>query len=167
MLEFSKVSCFDSKPTPMAPVIEDTVLMFHQAEDRHHSVDIRLPDDPVVLMIDPILIRHALFNLLFNAAQAASNDDPIVITLESEIDPDANAPGWSLAVTNRGPVIPPDVLEKVFVPFFTTRSDGTGLGLPVVQHVALLHGGHVSASSDADSGTRFALWLPMSQPKAA
>jgi signal transduction histidine kinase len=64
-------------------------------------------------------------------------------------------------------VIPPDVLEKVFVPFFTTRSDGTGLGLPVVQHVALLHGGHVSASSDADSGTRFALWLPMSQPKAA
>lgn len=161
MLEFSKVSCFDSKPTPMASLIEDTVLLFRQAEDRHHPVEIRLPDEQVVLMVDPILIRHALFNLLLNAAQAASGDDPIVITLEAEADPDTQAQGWTLAVTDRGAGIAPDVLEKIFVPFFTTRSDGTGLGLPVVQHVALLHGGHVSASSEPDNGTRFALWLPM------
>jgi signal transduction histidine kinase len=64
MLEFSKVSCFDSKPTPMRPLIEDTVLMFRQTEDRHLPVDVRLPEEPVVLTIDPILIRHALFNLV-------------------------------------------------------------------------------------------------------
>jgi signal transduction histidine kinase len=167
MLEFSKVSCFDSKPTPMASLIEDTVLLFRQAEDRHHPVDVRLPDEPVVLMVDPILIRHALFNLLLNAAQAASGDDPIVITLEAAVEPDGNATGWSLAVTDRGTGIPPDVLEKIFVPFFTTRNDGTGLGLPVVQHVALLHGGHVSATSEPGNGTRLALWLPMSQPQSA
>jgi signal transduction histidine kinase len=51
-------------------------------------------------------------------------------------------------------------MEKIFVPFFTTRSDGTGLGLPVVQHVVLLHDGHVSATSEPCDGTRFALWLP-------
>lgn len=164
MLEFSKVSCFDSKPTPMASLIEDTVLLFRQAEDRHHPVEIRLPEEPVVLMVDPILIRHALFNLLLNAAQAASGDDPIVITLEPEADPDTHAKGWTLAVTDRGAGIAPDVLEKIFVPFFTTRSDGTGLGLPVVQHVALLHGGHVSATSEPGNGTRFALWLPMVPP---
>lgn len=160
MLEFSKISCFDSKPTPMAPLIEDTVLMFRQAEVRHHPVDIRLPEAPVVLTIDPILIRHALFNLLQNAAQATRNDDPIVITLAPETDPVRKLPGWSLAVTDHGIGIPPEVMDKIFVPFFTTRSDGTGLGLPVVQHVALLHDGHVSAHSEAGSGTRIALWLP-------
>ena len=161
MLEFSKVSCFDSKPTSMGPLIEDTVLMFRQAEDRHHPVDVRLPDAPVVLMVDPILIRHALFNLLQNAAQAAGDDSPIVITLEAAVEPNGTAVGWTLAVSDRGAGIPADVLEKIFIPFFTTRSDGTGLGLPVVQHVVLLHGGHVSATSEPDNGTRFALWLPM------
>jgi signal transduction histidine kinase len=118
-------------------------------------------------MVDPILIRHALFNLLLNAAHATSGDDQIVITLEQEADPDTGAKGWSLAVTDRGTGIAPDVLEKVFDPFFTTRSQGTGLGLPVVQHVVLLHGGHVSANSEPGVGTRFALWLPMTQPKSA
>jgi len=46
------------------------------------------------------------------------------------------------------------------VPFYTTRSDGTGLGLPVVQHVALLHNGQVSVSSEPGHGTRIAIWLP-------
>ncbi len=167
MLEFSRVSCFDSKPTPMAPLIEDTVLMFRQAEDRHHPVDIRVPEEPVVLMVDPILIRHALFNLLQNAAQAAGGDSPIVISLEAAAEPNGTAVGWTLAVSDRGAGIPAGVMEKIFIPFFTTRSDGTGLGLPVVQHVVLLHGGHVSATSEPGSGTRFALWLPMTQPQAA
>ena len=167
MLEFSKVSCFDSKPTPLAPLIEDTVLLFRQAEDRHHPVEVRLPDEQVVLTVDPILIRHALFNLLLNAAQATSGDDPIIITLERESDPVTHAEGWTLAVSDRGAGIAPDVLEKVFVPFFTTRSDGTGLGLPVVQHVVLLHGGRVSASSEPGAGTRFALWLPIIPPTKA
>lgn len=167
MLEFSRVSCFDSKPTPMAPLIEDTVLMFRQAEDRHHSVDIRVPKEPVVLMVDPILIRHALFNLLQNAAQAAGGDNPIVITLEAAVEPNGTAAGWTLAVCDHGAGIPAGVMEKIFIPFFTTRSDGTGLGLPVVQHVVLLHGGHVSATSEPGNGTRFALWLPMNQSQAA
>ena len=167
MLEFSRVSCFDSKPTPMAPLIEDTVLMFRQAEDRHHPVDIRVPDEPVVLMVDPILIRHALFNLLQNAAQAAGDDSPIVISLEAAVEPNGTAAGWTLAVSDHGAGIPAAVMEKIFIPFFTTRSDGTGLGLPVVQHVVLLHGGHVSATSEPGNGTRFALWLPMNQSQAA
>jgi hypothetical protein len=55
-------------------------------------------------------------------------------------------------------------MEKIFVPFYTTRSDGTGLGLPVVQHVALLHDGQVTVSSEPGHGTRIAMWLPDSSP---
>lgn len=160
MLEFSKVSCFDAKPTSMATLIEDTVLMFRQAESRHLPVQIELPDTPVILTVDPILIRHALFNLLLNAAQATADNAPIGITLAPATDPMRGTPGWELAVIDHGRGIAPEVLDKVFVPFFTTRSDGTGLGLPVVQHVALLHDGQVTVQSELGHGTRFALWFP-------
>jgi signal transduction histidine kinase len=161
MLGFSKVSCFESRPTPMAELIEDTVLLFRQAESRHLPVEVKLPEAPAVLTVDPVLIRHALFNLLVNAAQAtADGDGGIEISLERGIDRERNRPGWTLAVADHGRGMPPEVMEKVFVPFFTTRSDGTGLGLPVVQHVALLHDGQVTVSSEPGHGTRFAMWLP-------
>jgi signal transduction histidine kinase len=118
-----------------------------------------------VLTIDPILIRHALFNLLVNAAQATTDDAAILITLEREDDPTRGVPGWSLAVRDRGRGMPPEVMEKIFVPFYTTHSDGTGLGLPVVQHVALLHNGQVNVSSEPGHGTRIAIWLPHSVPQ--
>ncbi len=167
MLAFSKISCFDSRPTPMTDLIEDTVLLFRQTENKHLPVETRLPDEPVVLTVDPILIRHALFNLLVNAAQATSDDSAIEISLAREDDPVRKVPGWSLAVKDQGRGMPPEVLEKIFVPFYTTRSDGTGLGLPVVQHVALLHDGQVSASSEPGHGTRIALWLPESLPASS
>lgn len=161
MLGFSKVSCFESKPTPMAALIEDTVLLFRQAERRHLPVEVRLPEEPAVLNVDPVLMRHALFNLLLNAAQATpEGGGGITISLAREADRERNRPGWTLAVEDRGRGMPPEVMEKVFVPFFTTRSDGTGLGLPVVQHVALLHDGQVTVTSEPGRGTRFAIWLP-------
>ena len=161
MLGFSKVSCFESRPTPMAGLIEDTVLLFRQAESRHLPVEVKLPEAPAVLTVDPVLIRHALFNLLVNAAQATPDgEDGIEISLERGEDRERNLPGWTLAVTDHGRGMPTEVMEKIFVPFYTTRSDGTGLGLPVVQHVALLHDGQVTVSSEPGHGTRFAIWLP-------
>ena len=166
MLRFSKVSSFESKPTSVAEVIEETVLMFRQTESRQLPVETRLPDHAVVLTVDPILIRHALFNLLMNAAQATPDEGAIVIALDPQADPDTGAPGWLLSVTDHGKGIAPEIMDKIFLPFFTTRSDGTGLGLPVVQHVALLHGGYVTANNMAGGGTQFALWLPQ-EPKLA
>lgn len=168
MLRFSKVSSFESKPTPMAQVIEETVLMFRQTERRQITVETRLPEQSVVLTVDPILIRHALFNLLTNAAQASADDSAsaIVIGLDFKVNPDSGAPGWSLSVTDHGQGIAADILDRIFLPFFTTRSDGTGLGLPVVQHVALVHGGYVSASTVLGAGTQFAIWLPTENPLA-
>lgn len=160
MLAFSKVSSFESKPTEMANLIEDTVLLFRQTENQHLPVEVHLPDAPVVLNVDPLLIRHALFNLLANAAQATTDGGAIAIGLERAFDPEHGAPGWSLAVSDHGRGMPPAVLAKIFVPFYTTRSDGTGLGLPVVQHVALLHDGQVTASSEPGHGTCITIWLP-------
>lgn len=160
MLRFSKVSNFESKPTALAQVVEETVLLFRQTERRQFQLEVHLPEQSVVLTLDPILVRHALFNLLINAAQASVDGSVIVIALEAAPHPESAAPGWRLTVTDHGKGIAPELLDKIFLPFFTTRKDGTGLGLPVVQHVALLHGGFVSASNQSGGGTQFTIWLP-------
>lgn len=164
MLRFAKVSKFDCHSTDMAQVVNETVLMFRQTIRRQIQVELVLPDQPVVLMADPILLRHALFNLLVNAAQATEGDGAIVISLQAQPHPETGAPGWRLAVRDHGKGIAPEILDKVFTPFFTTRHEGTGLGLPVVQHVALLHQGFVSVENLPEGGTQFAVWLPQAIP---
>lgn len=162
MLRFAKVSKFDCHSTDMAQVVNETVLMFRQTVRRQIQVELLLPDHAVVLMADPILLRHALFNLLVNAAQATEGEGAIVISLQAQSHPETGAPGWVLSVRDHGKGIAPEILGKVFTPFFTTRHEGTGLGLPVVQHVALLHQGFVSVQNLPEGGTQFAVWLPQS-----
>jgi signal transduction histidine kinase len=164
MLRFAKVSKFECHPTDMAQVVNETVLMFRQTDRRQIQVELALPDHAVVLMVDPILLRHALFNLLVNAAQATEGEGSIVISLQAQSHPETVAPGWVLSVRDHGKGIAPEILGKVFTPFFTTRHEGTGLGLPVVQHVALLHQGFVSVENLPEGGTQFAVWLPQSNP---
>jgi signal transduction histidine kinase len=164
MLRFAKVSKFECHPTDMAQVVNETVLMFRQTDRRQIQVELALPDHAVVLMVDPILLRHALFNLLVNAAQATEGEGSIVISLQAQSHPETVAPGWVLSVRDHGKGIAPEILGKVFTPFFTTRLEGTGLGLPVVQHVALLHQGFVSVENLPEGGTQFAVWLPQSNP---
>jgi signal transduction histidine kinase len=162
MLRFAKVSKFDCHSTDMVQVINETVLMFRQTLSGQARVEPQLPDHAVVLMVDPILLRHALFNLLMNAGQATQGDGAIVISLQARPHPTTGAPGWALSVRDHGKGIAPEILDKVFTPFFTTRREGTGLGLPVVQHVALLHQGFVSVENLPEGGTQFAIWLPQS-----
>jgi signal transduction histidine kinase len=72
-----------------------------------------------------------------------------------------------ICVADNGPGIPERDLQKIFLPFYTTKSEGTGLGLAVVQKVALQHGGSIEArnrsSSGAGGGAEFLLWLPLRQ----
>ncbi|MDO9145653.1 ATP-binding protein [Rhodoferax sp.] len=160
MLRFAKVSKFECHPTDLAQVVEETVLMFRQTLRHQMPVELVFPEEKVVLLMDAILLRHALFNLLLNAAQATDDESPVVISLQAQPHPETGAPGWRLAVRDHGKGIAPEILDKVFTPFFTTRHEGTGLGLPVVQHVALLHQGFVTVENLPEGGTQFAVWLP-------
>ena len=70
MMEFTKVSCFDRKPTEMKSLIEETLVLCQQSATNASPMEADLPEEPVMLKVDPILIRHALFNLISNALQA-------------------------------------------------------------------------------------------------
>jgi signal transduction histidine kinase len=66
-------------------------------------------------------------------------------------------------VADDGPGIPETDLPKIFLPFYTTKSEGTGLGLAVVQKVALQHGGSIEGRNRQGGGAEFLLWLPLRQ----
>lgn len=126
------------------------------------GVSIRTEGSFAQISGDAGLLRQALLNLTRNAAEAASsNGHPgeVAICGAQEAHGGRN---WQLvAVRDNGPGIPAGSLDKIFVPFFTTKASGTGLGLPVVQKIALQHGGRVEARNQPQGGAEFDLWLPL------
>jgi PAS domain S-box-containing protein len=113
---------------------------------------------------DEALIRQALVNLTRNAAEAARGSGKAANVYISGSLEDLGGRKWQrLCVADNGPGIPEHDLPKIFLPFYTTKSEGTGLGLAVVQKVALQHGGSIEARNAAGIGAEFLLWLPLRQ----
>jgi signal transduction histidine kinase len=113
---------------------------------------------------DEALIRQALLNLARNGAESAreSGESPQVIILGTIED--LGGRRWQrICVADNGRGIAEQDLPKIFLPFYTTKSDGTGLGLAVVQKVALQHSGSIEARNRPQGGAEFLLWLPLRQ----
>jgi len=97
----------------------------------------------------------ALTNLLANAMQACDAEGKVVLTIEP-----ATVNQMLFKVADNGRGIAPEILERLFEPFFTTRTEGTGLGLAIVREVAQIHGGDVTVQSKLGAGSAFSLRLP-------
>ena len=157
MLRLNQVARFEPQAVQMKALVQETIAFVQQSMDSHPNVSFEAPDGEVMLAADPVLIRHALFNLIHNAAQAGPGL-PVAVALSAELR--SGIPGWRLAVADSGPGMTPEVAAKLFTPFFTTRAGGTGLGLSVAQHIALQHGGSISAENKPGGGALFTVWLP-------
>jgi signal transduction histidine kinase len=113
---------------------------------------------------DEALIRQALVNLTRNAAEAAREGGQAPrVTISGTIEELGGRKWQRISVADNGPGIPQQDLPKIFLPFYTTKSEGTGLGLAVVQKVALQHGGSIEARNRQGGGAEFLLWLPLRQ----
>ncbi len=111
---------------------------------------------------DEGLLRQALLNLARNAAEAvASQPFGGRVTLRGTIERSSGRSVQRISIADNGPGIPPEDLPKIFVPFYTTKANGTGLGLAVVQKIVVQHGGTVEARNQPEGGAEFILWLPL------
>lgn len=110
---------------------------------------------------DEVLLRQALSNLVRNALEACAGAGiPPAIVLQGSVDPGAGL--LRVAVVDNGPGIEPGMRERVFRPFVTTRPDGTGLGLALVQKIVVTHNGRVQAlPGPAGAGTAMQIVLPL------
>jgi signal transduction histidine kinase len=125
---------------------------------------IRAEGDFMEIPCDEALLRQALLNLTRNAAEAVRDRGAAGrVTISGSVQDRLGRPWQRLAVSDNGPGIPDQDLSKIFLPFYTTKSEGTGLGLAVVQKVAMQHGGAIEARNHTDGGAEFILWLPLRQ----
>jgi nitrogen fixation/metabolism regulation signal transduction histidine kinase len=109
---------------------------------------------------DEVLLRQALSNLCRNAFEACDNAHVIPrISIDGERDSSHGV--LRISVCDNGPGIPDAVAARVFRPFFTTKANGTGLGLALVQKIIVTHNGRVSVVNDDGGGARFIVTLPV------
>jgi len=134
----------------------DDVRRLLRVQIEEHDLDLRThvtPDD-LQVTADPELIEQVLINLVLNAIQAVEDRPAARIELRARIDRRSRP---VLQVADNGPGIPPDVQEKIFIPFFTTKDDGSGIGLSLSRQIMRLHGGALTVRSDPDEETVFTL----------
>jgi signal transduction histidine kinase len=157
VLQLSQLTRSERQPTDISQLARDTVGFFQQSLGSHLSVTIDAPSEALISDVDENLVRNALFNLIHNASQVDPNGTVAVSVTGEQRE---GRPGVSIAVSDNGPGFPPELADKLFTPFFTTRRGGTGLGLSIAQHIAILHGGTISAENRPEGGASFTLWLP-------
>ncbi|TVQ37029.1 MAG: HAMP domain-containing protein [Wenzhouxiangella sp.] len=116
------------------------------------------------VMADPHRLRQVLLNLVRNAQEAQPDARP---TLAIDLGPrqrDGEA-GVRLILRDDGPGFAPDMLDRVFEPYVTTKPRGTGLGLAIVRRIIEEHGGHIELANDPAGGARIDLWLRAAEPQ--
>jgi signal transduction histidine kinase len=135
----------------------ESTLPLVEAEGERRKVRIetgwgsRMP----LILCDQGRIRQALLNLLLNAIQASPEGERVEIRVRQ-----AGARAL-IDVVDRGGGIPVEMREKIFLPFFTTKTEGTGLGLPMALKIVQAHGGRLRAMENPDKGTIFRIALPL------
>jgi len=146
------------KPVPIETLLADTVTALQPMLDRH-GVSVESEVDPTLkqVSVDGMHFEQAVVSLVTNAIQASRPGQTVRLRVE-RIPGD---PGhWRFSVEDEGAGIPPELREKIFEPYFTTKPDGNGIGLSMAQKIVRLHGGRLSVESEVGRGSRFEMYMP-------
>ncbi|MFH0909848.1 MAG: ATP-binding protein [bacterium] len=140
---------------PLKEIIDNTIeFLRHEIKDRDILVEVEAPDDLPPAFVDKQQIRQAFFNIIRNGMQAMPHGGILKITLSS------TDRFVAVAFKDTGSGIAPDDLGNIFEPYYTTKSEGSGLGLMIVQRIVRDHGGEIEVDSAPRAGTTFTIFLP-------
>ncbi len=144
------------EPTALSAVLS-RALDFVEGQARGHGIMLRRSLDATLraARCDPEQIYQVALNLIVNALQILPSGG--VLTVRTVLGHNGRV---GFEVSDNGPGIPPEACERIFMPFFTMRAGGTGLGLALVQRVVQAHQGTVSVDSVLGRGTTFRVELP-------
>jgi two-component system NtrC family sensor kinase len=148
-------------------------LAYHgfRAKDKTFNVDLKTSFDPALPKIEVVQqdIGRVLLNLITNAFYVLARESPkpeanrVTLTTQFLPSTNENRSKVKIMVADNGPGMPPDVLNKIFQPFFTTKptGEGTGLGLSISFDIIKAHQGNISVDSKLGEGTVFTIELPV------
>ena len=145
-------------PTPVCTKVSITELCMDLKKlFPEEYIHFEIPSSDLTLYIDRAQIEQVFINLLKNAREACGRQSDKDIRVEVIISPAGNK---LLTVSDNGEGILPDVLDKIFVPFFTTKTSGSGIGLSLCKQIMTLHEGSINVKSESGKGSKFILTFP-------
>lgn len=157
-LSLAGPSTLDLHPVEMARVIGHVCdLLRPEAAARGIELRIQLPPSHPPLLADSGQLIQALVNLVINAIQAVEQNGWVEVRAGTEARGDA----LFMEVRDSGPGVPVDKQSTIFEPFFTTKTEGSGLGLWIVQQIITAHGGAVNVLNTPGGGAAFVVHLPL------
>jgi nitrogen-specific signal transduction histidine kinase len=171
MLEFVRPVRLQVEHTAIADVLHQAVLLAESKAPRGGvSVTMDVPNGLPVIEGDQHQLCQVFTNLIANAFEALEGKGTIAIAASmGEIEPAPEfgvapelAPTIVVDVLDNGPGVPPELSDRIYDPFFTTKIKGTGLGLGIVRKIVDAHDGRIDLSSSKTTGTRFRVTLPVS-----
>lgn len=121
------------------------------------EISVELPTEPLTIAVDRVLMRRVLANLVMNSIQAAKKGEAKLWIRLGAIPASGMV---ELRVEDNGPGVDREVAEKVFEPYYTTKTEGTGLGLAIVKKIVLQHGGSIALRRSPVGGAAFVILLP-------
>jgi signal transduction histidine kinase len=146
----------DRKPVDLNRMLDELVDFFApQAQVHRVQLRLRKHPSPVVANVDERMLKQAVLNLMLNGVQAMTGGGDLMLSVaprgrDAVID-----------VTDTGPGIAPDVLDKIFHAYYTTKKGGTGIGLAMAKRIADEHGGSIAVQSEVGKGTSFSIVMPL------
>jgi PAS domain S-box-containing protein len=156
LLVFARPRELRTEPVDVAALIGHTIDLIRR-DPIFAAIDVRIDGSTGLVQADPAQLQLVLQNVLINAAQAMNGQGSVSITFSA-------AEGRSqMSIADGGPGMPPEVLEHAFAPFFTTKSRGTGLGLPLAKRIIEAHGGEIAIQTPPAGGTAVTLTLPLAR----
>jgi PAS domain S-box-containing protein len=169
LLQFSRHESIRLEAVDPNALIE-RVIRVHEGriQDKNLRIEAQLGKEIGDILLDPDRFEQVVRNLISNAIEASPGNSVMGIETgvlvpggkAQETGELASEPYFEMKIRNYGKVIPPEDLQKLFSPFFTTKEYGTGIGLTISKRIIEDHGGSISVKSDAD-GTVFTVWIPM------
>ncbi|WP_338541909.1 sensor histidine kinase [Paenibacillus tundrae] len=155
-LQFSKPQANHMKPEQLAHCLERVMsLTESDAVSRGHRITLEMTEQPVVVNMDRDKIVQVLINLIRNAFEAMTDPGEVHIDLLHDGD------RALISITDTGSGIPAQTISKIFNPFYTTKEEGTGLGLALCQKIVQDHQGKIIVKSIEGSGSTFTLYFPL------
>lgn len=130
------------------------ILMSATLQKKHIELAVNLREPALTIEVDLNLMEQVLINLLVNAIEAVKNKDNPIITLSAETQSNNRV---IIKIADNGIGMAPELLDKIFIPFFSTRKTGSGIGLSLCKQIMLLHEGNIQVQSIEGKGSVFVL----------
>lgn len=150
--KLSRLSAPVPTPVNIGELLSDIKKLFPSKEIQYIY---KVENPGLKLMLDRSQIEQVLINLLKNASEACTEQAHPEVIITTHHDPEKQI--FFLSVSDNGSGIIPEVLDKIFVPFFTTKPTGSGIGLSLCKQIMNLHGGNISVNSEIGKGSCFTL----------